>query len=170
MKALGVENPAPMGFTVICVAWAFRQPSAMLRHSSGLPSAYLMEKAAENIIAGMKEQGVSRLIWATGAGVTAPQDEPTFIHRAISFLLKLLAPKVLENSLRGAALIKESDLDWTIVRAPMLTDDPDRGGFRISYVNSNMGRALSRENFAIFMLDMVESDEWIGEMPAASDK
>ena len=130
----------------------------------------LMEKAAENILAGMKAHNVKRLIWAAGAGVTAPQDEPTGMHRVINFLLKLFAPKVLENSLRGVAVIKESDLDWTICRAPMLTDDPDRGNFRISYVNSNMGRALSRQNFAIFMLDMVESDTWIHDMPAASDK
>ncbi len=130
----------------------------------------LMEKAAENIVAGMQEHGVNRLIWSTGAGVEAPQDEPTFMHKAISFLLKLLSKDVLENSLRGAEIIKNSDLDWTIARAPMLTDQARAAGYKASFVGPEMGRTLSRENFAEFMLDLAESSEWVRQMPAASDK
>ena len=130
----------------------------------------LMEKAAENIIAGMKKHDVKRLVWSTGAGVEAPQDEPTFMHKAISFLLKLVSKDVLENSLRGAEIVQNSDLKWTIARAPMLTDERESGNFYIGYVGSEMGRALSRENFADFMLDLVEGDEWVFELPAASDR
>ncbi len=129
----------------------------------------LMEIAAVNIISGMKEHDVERLIWSTGAGVSAPEDQPTFMHKTIELLLKLLSKKALENALRGAAVVKNSDLDWTIARAPMLTDEPGRGGYQISYVGPDFGRTLSRENFAEFMLDLVESDEWVQDMPAASD-
>ena len=130
----------------------------------------LMEKAAENIVSGMQKHAVERLIWSTGAGVEAPQDEPTFMHKAIGFLLKLVSKDVLENSLRGAEIIRNSDLKWTIARAPMLTDEPGNGNYYVGYVSSEMGRALSRENFADFMLDLFEGDDWIGEMPAASDR
>lgn len=130
----------------------------------------LMETAAENIISGMRQHGVDRLVWSTGAGVPSPQDEPTFMHKVINFLLKTLSGKVLENSLRGAEMIKDSDLDWTIARAPMLTNEPGKGDFHVSYVDATMGRTLSRENFARFMLDLVESDQWVHEMPAASDQ
>ena len=130
----------------------------------------LMEKAAENIVSAMKEHGVERLIWSTGAGVKAPQDEPTFMHKAITFLLKLVSSDVLENSLRGAEIVQNSDLKWTIARAPMLTDEPGSGNFYVGFVSSEMGRALSRENFADFMLDLVEGDDWVHEMPASSDK
>jgi len=130
----------------------------------------LMEKAAENIISGMQKHGVERLIWSTGAGVKAPQDEPTFMHKAISFLLKLVSKDVLENSLRGAEIVQNSNRKWTIARAPMLTDEPGNRNFYVGYVGSEMGRALSRENFADFMLDLVEGDDWDHEMPAASEK
>lgn len=130
----------------------------------------LMEIAARNILSGMKAQGVERLIWSTGAGVRAPQDEPTLMHKAFGFLLKLLSPKVLENSKIGVEVIKNSDLKWTIARAPMLTDEKPTGRYYAGYVAKNLGRALSRENYAKFMLDLVEGNDWVREMPAASDK
>lgn len=130
----------------------------------------LMVRAAENIVSTMHKHGVDRLIWSTGAGVRAEEDQPTFMHKAINFALKTFAKSALENSLRGVEMVQNSDLEWTIARAPMLTDEPGSGNFYIGYVGSEMGRALSRENFADLMLDLVESDEWVQEMPAASDK
>ena len=132
-------------------------------------SPHVMLPAATSIIAGMKEHGVKRVIWATGAGVPAEQDQPTFINKLIGFLLKLTAKEVLEDSLAGVEAIKASDLDWVIVRGPMLTDEPGSGKFRIGYVSSEMGRTLSRENFAKGMLQQLESDEWVHKMPVLSD-
>jgi putative NADH-flavin reductase len=129
----------------------------------------MMAAAAENIIAGMKQHGVKRLIWSVGAGVRAPQDDPTLAQKVIEFLLKLVARKVYENALCGAELIQSSKLDWTIARAPMLTDKHSPQGYHVSFVGSNMGNSLSRENFAKFMLDLAESDDWLQKMPAASD-
>ena len=131
---------------------------------------YLMHQAAENIVTAMKAHEVQRLIWSTGAGVHAPQDEPTLMHKMINFLLKLLSPKVLENALKGAEVVKASGLDWTIARAPMLTDKPGNTNFHVSYVGPEMGRTLSRENFAEFMLEIVETNDWVQKMPAISDK
>ena len=132
-------------------------------------SAQGMVPAATSILAGMKEHGVKRLIWATGAGVPTPEDQPVFINKLIGFLLKLTAREVLEDSLAGAEMIKSSGLDWVIARGPMLTDDPGTGQYRVGYVTGEMGRTLSREDFADFMLDQVKSDEWLGKMPAVSN-
>ena len=130
----------------------------------------LMERAARNILSGMRTHGVKRLIWSTGAGVRAPQDEPTLMHKAFGVLLMLISPKVLENSEKGAQVVQNSDLHWTIARAPMLTDEDKPGNYYVGYVGSELGRALSRVNYARFMLDLVEGEEWVREMPAASDR
>ncbi len=128
-----------------------------------------MKTAAEQIVSAMQTRDVSRLIWPTGAGVPAPESEPTLMNKAISFLLKLISGKVLENSIRGAEMIRDSDLEWTIARAPMLTDQPGSGRYQATYVNSQMGRTLSRENYTVFMLELTESEDWVREMPAVSD-
>jgi putative NADH-flavin reductase len=154
------------------VALAIQYADAVINAIGPTPGSPdgLMEKAAENIIAGMQEHDVKRLIWSTGAGVEAPQDEPTFMHKTISFLLKLLSKDVLENSLRGAQIVQKSNLNWTIARAPMLTDQAREEGYQASFVGPELGRTLARENFAEFMLDLAESDEWVQQMPTASDK
>ena len=153
------------------VALAIQDADAVINTIGPHPGSLddLMEKAAENIVSGMVKRNVKRLICSTGAGVEAPQDEPTFMHKAISSLLKLVSRDILENSLRGAEIVRESNLDWTIARAPMLTDEGRKNGYRISFVGLTLGRTLSRENFAEFMLDLAESGEWVGQMPAASD-
>jgi putative NADH-flavin reductase len=132
-------------------------------------SPEVMAPAATSILTGMKAHGVKRLVWATGAGVPAPEDQPAFINKVIGFLLKLTAREVLEDSLAGVEMIKTSELEWIIARCPMLTDEPGSGTYRTGYVNSEMGRMLSRENFADFMLKQIDSDEWLRKMPAVSD-
>ncbi len=129
----------------------------------------LMQAAAENIVNAMKENNVDRLVWSTGAGVRAPEGQPTLMQKSIEALLKLLSPKVLINSERGTERIIESDLRWTIARAPMLINESRNNDYKVSYVGPEMGRSVTRENFAEFMLDAVENDSYIHERPAISD-
>ena len=51
----------------------------------------------------------------------------------------------------------------------MLTNEDSNKGYRVTFVGSGMDRSLSRANFAKFMLDLVESNDWMNEMPVASD-
>lgn len=129
----------------------------------------VMAVSARNIVAGMQQHGVRRLIWSTGAGVADPQDRPTLINKLIGILLKLFSGSVLEDSLRGVEVIKQSDLDWTIVRGPMLTDGAHTGNYKATYVGPEMNRTLARANFADFMLSQVDDDAWLRKMPAVSD-
>jgi putative NADH-flavin reductase len=129
----------------------------------------VMAPAAKSILTGMETHQVKRMIWATGAGVPAEQDQPTFINKFIGFFLKLTARKVLEDSLAGVAMVKASGFEWVIARGPMLTDEPGSGKYRVGYVSSEMGRTLSRANFADFMVKQLESNAWLYKMPAVSD-
>jgi putative NADH-flavin reductase len=130
----------------------------------------LMKIAAKNIVAGMKQKKVNRLLFATGAGVRAPEDVPVGMHKLIGGLMRLVARDVLEESLRGTEIVKTSGLDWTIVRGPMLQDAPYNGNYRVGFVGKEMGRTLARGNFAHFLLEQVDKKTWVGKMPALCDK
>jgi putative NADH-flavin reductase len=129
----------------------------------------VMAVGMANIVAGMKQHEVRRLVVSTGAGVAAPQDRPTFMNKAISFLLKLISKDVLEDSLRGIQIVRDSGLDWTVVRGPMLVDSSRAGNYRVGFVGPDMGRTLSRANFAEFMLRQIEDDTYVQQMPVVSD-
>jgi putative NADH-flavin reductase len=81
-------------------------------------SKYVLTEGTKNIVATMKEHGVRRLVSLTGAGVRDTKDEPKLVDRVIGSLLKLLQRDLLEDSIGQARVMKESGLEWVIVRAP----------------------------------------------------
>jgi putative NADH-flavin reductase len=155
-----------------CVAQAIAGADAVIAALSPSRSDKVkdtMSVGAQNIVAAMKKHGVRRLVFSTGAGVPAPQDQPTPFGRIMGFLLKVMARDILEDSLRGVQSVRESGLDWTIVRAPMLTNGPKTGRVRVGYVGKEMRRTLSRANFADFMLRQLADTTYLQQMPLVTD-
>lgn len=136
-------------------------------HTKTSPKDVLSE-GIKNIVAAMNEHGVRRLVSLTGAGVRDPKDDPKLVDRAIGALLKLLQRDLLEDSIRQARLIKESDLEWVIVRAPVLVEGEKKGEYRIGYVGKESGTRLSRADLADFMLKQTTDDTYLHRAPVIS--
>ena len=122
-----------------------------------------------NILAGMKKNNVKRLAVAAGAGVPDPNDKPQLINHIISFIIKTLSRKVYYDALEQNEIIRASDVDWTICRAPRLTDEPE-GAYQATYVGKEMNSTLSRGSFAEFILRQTTETEYIRKAPVLSDK
>ena len=122
-----------------------------------------------NILAGMKKNNVKRLAVAAGAGVPDPKDEPQLVNHIISFIIKTLSRKVYYDALEQNEIIRASDVDWTICRAPRLVDDPE-GGYQVTYVGKEMNSSLSRASYAEFILKQATDGEYIHKAPVLSDK
>ncbi len=110
------------------------------------------------------------MIVVTGAGVSDPQDNPQFWNRIMSGLLNLLAKRVLADSLGAANLLRASGLDWTMVRVPVLTDDPSAGEPWVGYVGKGMGGRIPRADVAAFMLQQVTDDSWVQKSPVITSQ
>ncbi len=122
----------------------------------------------ENIVAAMKRHEVKRLVSLTGAGVRDAKDKPKLFDKAITGLLKLLQKDVLEDAENHARAVEKSDLDWVIVRGPMLTDAERKGEYRVGYVGENSGSKISRADIADFMLKQLEDDTYLVHKPMVS--
>ena len=122
-----------------------------------------------NILASMNKNGVKRLVVAAGAGVPDPNDKPQMINHIISFIIKTFSRKVYDDALEQNEIIRASDVDWTICRAPRLVDEPE-GAYQTTYVGRDMGTTLSRASFAEFMLKQATDTEFIHKAPVLSDK
>lgn len=123
----------------------------------------------QGIITAMKLNGVKRLIISAGAGVGDPGDTPKLFNKLMNVLLKATAKNVYEDMLNTVTLVRESGLDWTVVRVPMLTDDPATGQLKVGVVGKGMGPRISRADMADFMLKQAASREYIGKAPAISN-
>jgi len=125
--------------------------------------------ATRNIVAAMQQHGVRRLVSLTGAGVDAPQDQPKLINHLIKFALKTLSGDVLRDAENHAEVIRNSDLDWVIVRGPMLTEGPYTGQYRVGWVGVNTSARIARADVADFMLKQVTDDTYLRQAPMISD-
>ena len=135
-------------------------------HAKGSPK-YVQTESIKNIITAMNDCDVKRLISMTGAGVRAPEDNPGFVDRLFSLALNLTNKAVAEGAKRHARLIKESKLDWTIVRALRLTDDP-QGNYNISYVGKDTRTKTRRSDVAEFIVQELEKEDYLHQTPVVS--
>ena len=125
-------------------------------------------RGTRNIVAAMHKHGVRRLVSLTGAGVSDPGDRPKVVDRVFAGLLKVLQKDVLEDAEQHAEVIRGSGLDWTIVRAPRLTDGPETGEYRVGTVGQNSGTKISRADVASFMLRGLRNDAYVSQAPMIS--
>jgi len=130
---------------------------------------FAVSRGMENILAAMKSNRVSRLVMTAGAGVGDPNDAPGFFNKVMGFMLKTMAKNVLEDLSRAVELVRSSDLDWTVVRLPMLTDDPKTGKVRVAYVGKGMGSRIARADIARFLIDQMEDKTYLRQSPAISN-
>jgi putative NADH-flavin reductase len=132
----------------------------------------IMRVAFTNIIAAMQNTDVTRLISLTGAGVAQPGDEPKLINRFISLMLNLISKDTIIDSSEHARLVRASNLDWTMVRVPMLTDVPANGPtkatVRVGMVGINDGMRIARSDVAAFMLRVLDDGSHVREAPVIS--
>lgn len=128
----------------------------------------VLAEGIKNIIAAMNKHSVRRLVSLTGAGVRDPKDEPKLVDRIIGWLLRLLQRDLLEDAIEQARMVKESHLDWVIVRAPVLTEGEKKGEYRIGYVGKESGTTLSRADVADFMLKQTTDDTYLHQAPLVS--
>ncbi len=113
---------------------------------------FAISNGITHILTAMKKHGVNRLVISAGAGVGDPNDKPKFVDRLAKFAIKNLSKNAYEDMNRVVEIIKASNVQWTIIRVPMLTDQPKQNKIRMGYLGGDVGIRLSRADMAEFML------------------
>jgi len=113
-----------------------------------------------NIIMAMEEAGIRRLIYLSADTVRATRDE-------LNAMRKVFVPLLFHNSAAdhelNESMIKQSRLDWIIVRPPMLTNGARTSAYRSG--ERLRARAIipqfSRADLAEFMLNQLTDDTFL---------
>jgi putative NADH-flavin reductase len=113
----------------------------------------LLRDAASALLAALQGSGVSRVI-VVSQGLAFPTRNP------IVLLIRRALAKVLADSMAMERLIQAADVDWTIVRPPMLKSGGTARGYRV-HPNEVGGRwSMQRVDLAAFLLDEAEKGEY----------
>ena len=109
-----------------------------------------------NVIRSMQRYSVRRLVVLSAGGTQPGRDpnRPWFFER----IVKPLFLKGVLTDLRHMEIsVRQSELDWTLVRAAQLVDGPARGVYRAEPGYSLPGGTkIARADVAAFMLDELE--------------
>jgi putative NADH-flavin reductase len=83
---------------------------------------------------------------------------------------KLFFPSIVRDAANMEEQIVRSELDWTLVRPPQLTDTPLTGKYRFRVGSlPSLGFKISRADVADYMLQALEDDTTIGEIVGVSN-
>jgi putative NADH-flavin reductase len=122
-----------------------------------------------NVIRSMQRYGVRRLIVLSASGTQPGRDPnlPWIFDRVVKPVL--LGPAYADLR-RMETSVRQSELDWTIVRVSgTLTDGPARGVYRAEPGYSLPGgRRMARADVAEYMLDQLTLQEDIGHAVAVA--
>lgn len=124
----------------------------------------LLTVAGGHVMDAMEESGVDRFVTLVGAAVRTEDEEVSLGGRIMGGLLKLLNRQALEDAKAHVADVRNRDLDWTVVRAPRLTEDDFTGDYRTGDIELGM-ESVARADVADFVLNCVEGDLYVRELP-----
>lgn len=128
----------------------------------------LQTDGTRTIVDAMREEGVTRIVSLSGGGLPAPQDRPKTADRVIRFLLKRISPQVLDDAVNHLDVLRDSGVDWTVVRGPRLTDSPATGSYRVGWVGVDASTQIGRADLASFIVTQLDDRRFIHELPFVS--
>ena len=137
-------------------------------HVKGSPDD-LQADGTRLILDAMKRHGITRIVTLSGGGLRAEgKDQPKLPDRVIRGLLKLLSGQVLADAEAHLELLKQSSMEWTVVRGPRLTEEPGTGSYGVGWVGGDSTTKISRDDLAEFLVTQIDDRQYIHEMPFVS--
>jgi putative NADH-flavin reductase len=117
----------------------------------------ITQDSVSSIIQAMRKTGVRRLLTVSGSIVTDVGEGIFMRYLVKSFARRTFLRYVSADMRRAENEIHQSDLDWTIIRAPSLTSGPAAGKFRTA-IDRNLPRGftISRADLAAYMLTLID--------------
>lgn len=98
---------------------------SFIGHVKGSPKT-VQTDAIRNAIEAMKSEKVSRIVSLTGTGVRFPGDSPSIIDRILNIAVNIIDPNRLNDGIMHAKILRDSNLDWTIIRVLKLQNTKPR--------------------------------------------
>ncbi len=124
---------------------------------------HLFSDATRVLIAAMKAQAVKRLICVTGFGAGDSRASISCLQR-VPF--QIVFGHAYDDKSRQERLIKESALEWTIVRPGVLTGGPQTGRYQVLREPSKWRNGIiSRSNVAEFLVRQIDDLTYVHEAP-----
>ncbi len=149
----------------LAVAKAIKNSDAVI---SGLGSWHTKQKdiltsAMESVIPAMEQANIRRIVTLTGAAAFDTTDTISFGQKLSRVFFSVVGGKILQDGEEHIRLLRASQLDWTVIRAPVMNN---RGSD--SYILRNKLPAFTticRQAVAKSLIDQLEQTDFLQQSP-----
>jgi putative NADH-flavin reductase len=138
------------------------------KRNPGNPLRY--ERAMRNIVSAMETAGAMRLIHIGGAGYAVGEAEQwTMKRRFLRGGLSIFAKSILEAKWLEWQVLKNSTLDWTLIRPPVISATAPAGRL-VADERLLPEITVNLLDLADFMIQQIASQDWIRKSPLVSSR
>lgn len=138
---------------------------SFIGHVKGSPP-HVQTDAMRTLVVVMQAQGLRRVVSLTGTGVRFPGDHVTLIDRILNMGIKLIDPARIQDGHDHVEVLKQSDLDWTVLRVLKLQNTAAK-----PFILSEHGPTkwyVSRAEVSTAALQVLEHQSFIKQAPILS--
>jgi putative NADH-flavin reductase len=132
--------------------------------SWGTKQKNVVSSGMATIIPAMQAAGVKRLVTVTGSGAFWSGDKPSLIDKFNHFALGLGAAKILEDGEKHLELLEASDLDWTCVRSPVMTNR-SQATYRLELRLPAVWATVPRAAVVRCLVDLATNQDFLRQAP-----
>jgi len=149
--------------SVVSVLGAYMSLGAFVSRDTTTPIA----KSFPTVFAAMREKGVKRIIALSTAAYTVPEDRMSWKFYGYSWMPYIMAPQGdAEMKAIAEQLAAQDDLDWTIMRVPMLTDGHASLNVYADVLGpGHVSAQVSRASMGRWILRELKEGRWIKKAP-----
>ncbi len=119
--------------------------------------------AMNELIDELNGEGISRFINLASTGTILEHEKYSFVQKCFSVIFNLVFPIVIPGKTLELKALSGSDLDWTCIRPPYIKTGI--GGTLVADDLTPPSQKVDTHLLASFMLDQLESDEWLKRAP-----
>ena len=121
--------------------------------STGKEPTTVYSQGISNVATAMRKAGVKRIICISAGAVIVPPNSSFMIKFVVKNILQRLFKYIYTDMLLMETVLSKSDLDWTVIRAPRLTNNKRTGKYRIA-INEHLTKpsSISRADLADYII------------------
>jgi putative NADH-flavin reductase len=166
-EKVGVEKGSPLDLDALANA-LYGKDAVLSAFGPRIPidkgDEHLLRSFAHTLVHAMKIAGVRRVIVESAAFLFKDAVIPP------AYVVgRLLFPKVVHDQADMERIVRGSDLDWTIMRPPRLTDSAMTGRVRIRYGHlPRFGFSIPRADVAFSFLKLLETPKSVRQIVGVS--
>lgn len=135
---------------------------SMLGQPAGEPPIF--SQATRNILAAMWQYNIRRYVVTTGLSVDAPTDHKSDHVREATGWMNTHYPHTTADKQVEYEVLSSSNIDWTMIRLPMITQSDDEGPLAVSLTDCP-GEQISAGRLARFAIELLQNGQYRQQAP-----